>query len=116
MARYKLVRKYHPGHRAGDKPRWPTADDWKTIEKVSMYLERSRLNDYVYLIDKKSRWIRINLMGGIFRGIGLAIGFSLLGAVAFLVLQQVVTLNLPLISDFIAELLNLVEQSRRIRP
>ncbi len=116
MTRYKLVRSYDPKKVEELKSKWPSSDDWKAIEKVATYLERSRLNDYVYLMDKKSRWLRFNLMGGVFRGIGLAIGFSLLGAVAFLILQQVVTLNLPVISDFIADLLYLVEQNQQIRP
>ena len=116
MARYKLIRTYDTKNEAEKKSKWPSPEEWKAIEKVATYLERSRLNDYVNLVDNKFRWFWVNLTGGIFRGIGLAIGFSLLGAVVFLILQQVVTLNLPVISDFIAQLLYLIEQSQQIRP
>lgn len=115
MAKYKLIRKYEVRDRE-KSPKWPSYNDWKALEKIATYLERSRLNDYISMLDKKSYWIRINLIGGLFRGIGLAIGFSLLGAVAFLILQRVVTWNLPVISEFIAQLLYLIEQSQDIRP
>ncbi|MEE0776745.1 MAG: DUF5665 domain-containing protein [Bacillota bacterium] len=89
---------------------------WWAIEKVAAYLEHSRLNEYVALIERPSHWIRINVIGGIARGIGMAIGFSLLGAGVFLVLQEIVMWNLPGISDFIAQILDLVENSRALKP
>ena len=46
----------------------------------------------------------------------MAIGFSLLGAGVFLVLQEIVMWNLPGISDFIAQILDLVERSRALNP
>lgn len=89
---------------------------WWAIEKVAAYLEHSRLNEYVALIEKPSHWMRINIIGGIARGIGMAIGFSLLGAGVFLVLQEIVMWNLPGISDFIAQILDLVERGRALNP
>ena len=42
---------------------------------------------------------------------GMAVGFTILGAVLLALLKQIVLLNLPLISDFIADLIQLVNES-----
>lgn len=93
-----------------------TERQWWAIEKVATYLEHSRLNEYVTLIERPSHWMRINILGGIARGMGMAIGFSLLGAVVFLILQEIVMMNLPGISNFIAQILDLVENIRTLNP
>ena len=64
-------------------------DLW-VLERVALYLEKSKLNSYVEMMGKPWRWFFLNLWGGIGRGIGMAIGFTLLGAVLFLVLQEIV--------------------------
>jgi hypothetical protein len=51
----------------------------------------------------------LNFISGIGRGFGIAIGFTLLGAVAILVLQRLVLLNLPGIGDFITEIVRIVQ-------
>ena len=42
------------------------------------------------------------------QGLGMAVGFTLLGALVIYLLQRLVLLKLPLISDFIAQLVRLV--------
>ena len=90
-------------------------DLW-VLERIAVYLEKSRLNSYVEMMGKPWRWFFLNIWGGIGRGIGMAIGFTILGAVLFLVLQQIVMLNLPLISEFIAEILDMVGDFRSVAP
>ena len=97
-----------------DKP-LSKRDLW-VLERIAVYLEKSKLNSYVEMMGKPRRWFFLNIWGGIGRGIGMAIGFTILGAVLFLVLQQIVMLNLPLISEFIAEILNMVEEFRSVSP
>lgn len=90
--------------------------DLNNLEKVAAFLERSKLNSYVDMMGKPKRWIWMNLWGGVARGIGMAIGFTILGAVLFLILQQIVMLNLPIISNFFAEILDMVESYRSVSP
>lgn len=97
-----------------DKP-LSKRDLW-VLERIAVYLEKSKLNSYVEMMGKPRRWFFLNIWGGIGRGIGMAIGFTILGAALFLILQQIVTLNLPLISEFIAEILNMVEEFRSVSP
>lgn len=90
--------------------------DLNNLEKVAAFLERSKLNSYVDMMGKPKLWIWMNLWGGVARGIGMAIGFTILGAVLFLILQQIVMLNLPIISNFFAEILDMVESYRSVSP
>ena len=44
------------------------------------------------------------------RGFGMAVGFTLLGAMLIYILQKIMILRLPLIGEFIAEIVNIVQQ------
>lgn len=90
-------------------------DLW-VLERIALYFEKSKLNSYIEMLGKPRHWFLLNVLGGIGRGIGMAIGFTILGAVLFLVLQELVMLNLPIISEFIAEILDLVEGFRSVTP
>lgn len=93
-----------------------TKKDLWVLERIALFLERSKLNTYVEIIGKPHRWFFLNIMGGIGRGIGMAIGFTILGAALFLILQKVVMWNLPIISNFFADILDMVEAYRSISP
>jgi hypothetical protein len=79
-------------------------------------MEKMKLVEYIDLLHNPKRLIWVNFIAGISRGFGIAIGFTLLGAIAFIVLQRLVGLDLPLIGDFIAELLKYVQESKGLRP
>lgn len=68
-----------------------------------------KLAEYVKLLDHPWRLLYINFIGGLARGFGVAIGFTILGAVLIYFLRILVMLNLPLIGDFIAEIVRMVQ-------
>lgn len=80
---------------------------------VAMSLERAKLADYVQLMNSPWRLIWLNFVAGLARGVGLAIGGSLLVGLLLYVLSQIAVLNLPLISDVIAEIVQLVQMQLR---
>ena len=84
-----------------------------TIETVASWLERTRLNEYVLLMNNPKRVLWINIVAGIGRGIGFTFGFLLLGALFLYILNQFI--NLPVIGDFIAELLKYIEDVKGLR-
>ncbi len=70
--------------------------------------ERVDLAAYVrYATDTKRR-MRDAFLQGVMRGLGLLIGFSVLGALLMLPLSRLAERNLPVIGDFIAEIVELV--------
>lgn len=79
------------------------------MRNVAEQLERSKLGSYVDLMQSPGRLIALNLFAGIARGVGIAIGFTILGAVLIYILQRLVVLNLPIIGGFISEIVKMVK-------
>lgn len=82
------------------------------LDKLSVILERMNLNEYIAYLSSPKRMIWRSLLLGIARGVGSAIGFTILGAAVFILLKNLADQNLPVIGDFIARILELVEKSR----
>jgi hypothetical protein len=85
----------------------------ETIKDVAAQLERAKLGNYVDLMQNPGRLIFLNLFAGIARGLGIAIGFTILGAILIYFLQRLVILNLPIIGGFISEVVKLVQLNVR---
>ena len=81
------------------------------LEKLTSALENIKIMEYVEFLNNKRRMLYTNFLAGIARGLGMAVGFTILGAILVYLLKQVVFLNLPLISDFIANIVQLVNES-----
>jgi hypothetical protein len=68
-----------------------------------------RIAEYVSLMEDPIKILYTNFLAGIARGIGMAVGFTLLGAITIYILQKIVILNLPLLGDFIADIVKIVQ-------
>lgn len=79
------------------------------LEKVTLQLEKSRIGDYVDLMQNPYRMIALNFFSGVARGFGIAFGFTILGAFVLYFLQRLVVLNLPIIGGVVAEVVKLVQ-------
>ena len=71
--------------------------------------ERMRLDAYVRYESDVKRRLRDAFFQGVARGLGVMIGFSVLGAVLLYLLQDLARRNLPGISDFVARVVYLVQ-------
>lgn len=80
----------------------------RQVEKLLHSLERIRLDEYVQYLDDHRRQFRVNFLAGLARGLGTAIGFTVLGAAVVVLLQHVVVANIPLIGSFLAEVVKVV--------
>ncbi|KNF08725.1 hypothetical protein CLPU_5c00320 [Gottschalkia purinilytica] len=83
----------------------------KKLEEIAINLEKTKIHEYVDFISNKKRLIYINFISGIARGFGMAVGFTLLGAIGIYILQKIITWNIPLIGDFIAEIVKIVQNN-----
>ncbi|MGI6406796.1 MAG: DUF5665 domain-containing protein [Syntrophaceticus sp.] len=79
------------------------------IEELSLNLEHMKLVEYVELLNNPKRLLFINFISGLARGFGIAVGFTILGAIVLYIMQRIVVLNLPVVSDFIATIVRLVQ-------
>ena len=79
------------------------------MERFIAAAERMRLADYVQFESDRRRRLRDAFWQGVARGLGIMVGFSVLGAAVLYVLQDLARRNLPGISDFVAQVVTLVQ-------
>jgi len=80
------------------------------LAELTRQLERTRLAEYVSLVEQPRRMLLLNFAAGVARGVGFAIGFTILGAILIYLLQRVLALNLPGVGGFIAAVIRIVEE------
>lgn len=81
------------------------------VQKLAVTLEKTQIEEYVNYLSDVKRLLLTNLLAGLARGVGMAVGFTILGAVVLYFLQKLALQNLPLIGDFIANIVRLVNFS-----
>ena len=81
------------------------------VEKISLMLEKAKIGDYVTMMTKPKAMLFNNFIAGLARGFGMAIGFTILGAVVVYILRQSVFQNIPIIGSFIAEIVKIVQDN-----
>lgn len=81
----------------------------RSIDRLVATLERLNLEDYIEYIGNRRRLILSNLLYGMLRGVGFSFGFTVLGAIALVLLQHLMRRNMPLIGGFIAEVIDAIE-------
>ncbi|KKM12415.1 membrane protein [Clostridiales bacterium PH28_bin88] len=79
------------------------------VDQMADSLRKAGIAEYVEMMHRPRRVIIVNFWAGVARGVGTAVGFALLGALAVYLLRRIVVLNLPVISDFIADLIRMVQ-------
>lgn len=84
----------------------------QSIQKLSKILEEGNFVELIYILGNKKEIIVRNLIAGIFRGIGIGIGVTVITAILVILLQKMVTLNIPIIGEYIADIVEIVEKSR----
>ena len=79
------------------------------LEEFSYNMEKFNIAEYIQLMNNPKRLFWLNFLAGLFRGLGIAVGITVLGALLIYFLRRLVLLNLPVIGDFIAELVRIVQ-------
>lgn len=79
------------------------------VEKIIDAAERMRLGEYVRYQSNRRARLRDAFWEGVLRGLGFMVGFSLIGALLVYVLQALMRANIPLIGDYLAKVVMLVE-------
>lgn len=80
----------------------------RRVELLSQAMEKMKLAEYVYLLQHPWRLLYVNFIGGVARGFGVALGFTLITGVILYLLQRPLLARLPYIGNIIAELVRIV--------
>ena len=84
----------------------------KAIEELNNILIKSNLVEISNLLGNKKKLLFNNLLAGIARGVGIGIGVTIITAILVVLLQKIVALNIPVIGEFIADIVEIVERSK----
>lgn len=83
----------------------------RRIDRSLERMIKSSKSEYIEMIRHPRKIIFINFLWGLSRGFGMAVGFTILGAVFLYALRAAVKLNLPVIGQFIAEIVKIVQSN-----
>lgn len=81
----------------------------KKLIEISERIQSINLVEYIELVRSPGRMLVINFISGLARGLGIAIGATVLGALFLIVLFDLAQSNIPLIAEFVARIIKIVE-------
>ena len=84
----------------------------KQIEKINNNMVENHILEISELCGGTKKLLLKNFLSGIVKGFGISIGFSLFSAVIIYILQKIIRLNIPIISEYITDIVDIVEKNR----
>ncbi|MBP2627785.1 MAG: hypothetical protein H6Q68_2496 [Firmicutes bacterium] len=79
------------------------------IERLTRHLEALRIADYIELLERPWKLITTNFIAGVARGLGFAVGTTIIFALVVEGLRRIIMINIPIINDYLVELFKLIE-------
>lgn len=92
-----------------------TSPEEKTVnslEKLANRLESMQIARYLEVLEKPRKLIVTNFIAGIARGLGFAIGTTIIFAIVIEVLRRIILLNIPLLSNYLVDVIRMIEHSK----
>lgn len=84
----------------------------KLINDLNINMAKNNLIDFSEVLGNWKELLKRNLISGIFKGIGIGIGFTIITAIIVYVLQKIVRLNIPVIGEYISDIIDIVEKTK----
>ena len=84
----------------------------KKLDDLNYAMTKSKFLDLVELLGNRKELFFRNIWTGIVKGIGIGIGVTIITAMIVIILQKIVTWNIPVIGEYIADIVDIVENSR----
>ena len=86
---------------------------YKSVEKLNEVVEKSRVYDIIEITENKRKLFTRNFFSGIFKGVGISIGFYIITAIVLIFLNYIVRLNIPVIANYISDRVEIVELNNK---
>ena len=84
----------------------------KNIDHLNEVLTRNQVIDLVEILGDRKKLLVRNFFSGIAKGVGLGIGVTVITAILVILLQKIVKLNIPIIGEYITDIVEIVEKNR----
>lgn len=81
------------------------------IDNISKELEKTRMVEISYIMGSKKEIIKRNFLAGISKGVGIGIGLTIISAILVYLLQKIIKLNIPVLGDYIADIVSIVQKN-----
>ena len=81
---------------------------FKEVRNLNKKLENNQLREAMELLGNPKKLLVRNFASGLIKGIGIGIGISIITAILIYTAQRIITLNIPVISKYIADILEIV--------
>ncbi len=85
---------------------------YNQLEKLNKKIQSNNIHELIYILGNKKEIMKRNFIAGIFRGVGIGIGVTLITAILIIILNRIVALNIPIIGKYISDIVDVVEKSR----
>lgn len=82
------------------------------LDKLNYVFTKNNVIDLIEILGNRKELFFRNIFSGIGKGIGIGIGVTVITAILIIILQKIVTLNIPIIGEYIADIVDIVEKSR----
>lgn len=79
------------------------------LAHLAAAMEKASVAEFIELYRKPRRLLYLNFISGLSRGFGIAIGFTVVGALFVYFLGWLAALNLPIIGEFVADIIRIVQ-------
>lgn len=83
----------------------------KKIDDINDKIDKANLIELSYILGSKKEIIKRNLLAGIFRGVGIGIGITIISAMIIYFLQRLIRLNIPIIGEYISDIVSIVQKN-----
>ncbi len=84
----------------------------QNIQNLNDTLRRNKIIELSEIIGNWKKLLWRNLLSGIAKGVGIGVGFSIVTAIIIIILQRIITLNIPIISQYIADIIEIVQLNK----
>lgn len=78
------------------------------LNKLNYIFSKNKVLDLIELTGNTKKFLIRNFTSGIIKGIGIGIGFSIITAIIIYLLQKIIKLNIPVISQYISDIIEIV--------
>ena len=84
----------------------------KKLDTVNKALTKNNIIELSELLGNTKKMVAKSFLSGIAKGIGVGIGVTILTAILIYFLQRLVRLNIPIIGDYITDIVEIVEKNK----